>query len=151
MNADLAVCSKDLDAIPSTTKRRIGIDGSKNEYYYYQDLGSKIYVKRINGSWYELSEEDITELLSCLSDKGINERSLITKVQSILTQHTMDIDSINPSTWVNIAVEPIRITQDRYSHLVCLLINLEEKITEVLYHEGKEWDSKSNRLQWVII
>ena len=63
-----------------TKKKLIGIDYLKTEYYvnyhliqYFKDYNSKLFVK-IKNEWFCYSkEEEIEDLLSKLSEKGINE------------------------------------------------------------------------------
>jgi hypothetical protein len=81
----------EMREIPSTNKKLIGLDGFRNEYYFFPHQTTKLYLKRIvhTGSrksyeWREFTqEEEIKELLTKLSEKGINEMSLIMKLNKL--------------------------------------------------------------------
>jgi hypothetical protein len=81
----------EMREIPSTNKKLIGIDGFTNEYYFFPHLNNKLYLKKFlhTGSrrtyeWREFTTEDeIKELLTKLSEKGINEKNLITKLNKL--------------------------------------------------------------------
>jgi hypothetical protein len=85
----------EMREIPSTNKKFIGFDGLRNEYYFFPHQATKLYLKKNlllhsgSGSkrsfeWREYThEEEIKELLSKLSEKGINEMSLIMKLNKL--------------------------------------------------------------------
>jgi hypothetical protein len=154
MNSRVEKLNTELSVIPSTNKKKIGVDALKNEYYYFQDLNNKIYVKHPDNIWNEFTNvEDINELLSTLTDKAINEKSLISKINKVIKRgnfDSMDVDEI-PSifTWTNTAIKHLKTCTDEFSNLADMFESLEERITDYLYQDQKEWESFDNREQWV--
>jgi hypothetical protein len=148
--------SHELSLIPSTNKKKHGIDGFKNEYFFFQDL-NKIFVKRPYGVWNEFTTfTQIEELIDSMSEKGVNEKSLSSKLHKLLKRNKFDnamvieeeIKSI--FTWSNTAVKNLNTEGcDDFAHLSLCFEDLEEKITEYLYQDQKEWESFDNRQQWV--
>ena len=74
-----------------TKKKLIGIDYLKTEYYvnyhliqYFKDYNSKLFVKNKNEWFCYSTEEEIEDLLSKLSEKGINEKGLTININKIL-------------------------------------------------------------------
>ncbi len=86
----------DLYNLGTIHKKLIGVDGFKNEYYFYNSIPNKIFkkcVKKIADTkqksleWREIrSEEDIKALLSSLSEKGIRENNLAHKLKKLLNK-----------------------------------------------------------------
>jgi hypothetical protein len=157
MNTRIEKLNTELSMIPSTNKKKIGTDGLRNEYYCFHDMSNKIYVKHPGSLWNEFTTmDDINELLSCLTDKAVNEKSLISKINKVVKRgkfDSMDIDDgENPSflAWTNTVIKQTKVV-DEFDNLAELFESLEERVTEYLYQDQKEWESFDNRQQWVYI
>ena len=143
--------SDEIYECPSTNKKLIGKDGFRNEYYFFPQLNNKLYVKKfIKGSrknieWSEFtSEEEIKELLSKLTDKGINEKNLIGKINKILTKRL----KLKKNNIVNIEDDNYNKKIDNvdpFEEIAGMFENLEEKITNYFFQDDKEWESLDMR------
>lgn len=174
--------SNEIFEIPSTNKKLIGTDGLKDEYYFYPSANNKLYVKKrtsIGGvkkyEWRELTtEEEIKELLSKLSEKGVNEKNLLTKIKKLYpkrlkvsTAQDEDINMIEDKTqrvdeenilksaleWKNTQMDKWNKKFDKtedntFQEFVENLLTLEEKVTEYLFQDEKEWESHDVRQNW---
>jgi F0F1-type ATP synthase alpha subunit len=156
MNTRIEKLNHELSLIPSTNKKKLGIDGLKNEYFYFQDITNKIFVKHAKNVWNEfINVEEVEKLLESLTEKGNNEKSLISKINKILKRGKfdkmlVDDDSINIFTWTNKLIKPIKGESfDEFENLTNSFESLEDKITEYLYQDQKEWESFATRQQWV--
>jgi len=160
-----------------TKKKLIGVDYLKNEYYvnyyliqYFKDYNSKLLIK-IKNEWFCYStEEEIEDLLSRLSDKGVNESNLITNINKILkkklkvTKKGNIIEDVpdpsqvmlrkalewkNQCTGINKIDHKISKNLSYNEKIAEVLISLEEKLSEYLLQLDKEWESVSNREDFV--
>jgi hypothetical protein len=155
MNLRIEKLNNELSLIPSTNKKKIGTDGFKNEYFYFQDINNKVYVKHPGSIWNEFTSfEDIEELISSLTEKANNEKSLISKLNKVMKKgkfDSMDMDEENVTifTWTNGAIKTIKSDPDEFNNLADAFDMLEEKISDYLYQDSKEWESFDNRQQLV--
>jgi Williams-Beuren syndrome DDT (WSD), D-TOX E motif len=64
---------------------QLGRDCEKNEYWYFKEEPSKMFVKRPEGEWfYYENETEINALFVSLNPKGIREKKLIENSKKIL-------------------------------------------------------------------
>ena len=128
------------------------MDAFGNEYYFFNDLNDRIFIKMIYDDKVEWREfnclNQINELLDRLCDKGLKEQSLISKITKCIKKLTFENDEI-ASEWINYKIKPIKKFDNEYDYLYNCYDELENRITEYLNQDNKEWESFENRQQWV--
>jgi hypothetical protein len=168
---------EEITSLSMTKKKLIGVDYLKNEYYvyyfltqYFKDYNSKLLIK-IKNQWFCYStEEEIEDLLSRLCDKGLNESNLITNINKILkkklkvTKRGTIIEDVpelsqvmlkkalewkNQCVGINKIDHKISKNLTYHQKVAEVLITLEEKLSEYLLQLDKEWESVSNREDFV--
>lgn len=211
INTRLEKLSNEIYQIPSINKKLLGRDGLKNEYYFYPWINNKIYVKSCTNDsrgklfeWTEITTEDeVNELQSKLSEKGIKEGDLLNKIRKIYPRRLKlkpsttnpqkeadkDTDNTPKDTpdksemlvnieekeegdnylktaleWRNkILDKPYKANKssnmnknsirdiyssDSFDDVIKSLLNLEEKISDYLFKDEKEWESFDIRQGW---
>ena len=100
INTRLEKISNEIFYIPTINKKLLGRDGLKNEYYFYPWINNKLYIKQFlkdnipnkdceivrtkKFEWREITTDDeINELLTKLSEKGIRETDLLNKLKKL--------------------------------------------------------------------
>ena len=126
---------------------------------------------KIKNEWFcYSSEEEIDDLLSKLSEKGFNEKNLITNINKILVkklkvtkigaiiENDLDNNQIilkkalewkNHSVGINKIKHNLTTNLNKLKKISDVLISLEEKLSNYLGLQDKEWESKSNREDFV--
>lgn len=155
----------DLYNLGTIHKKLIGVDGLKNEYFFYNSIPNKIFKKSVKISiyikekrleWSEIrSDEDIKALLSSLSEKGIRETNLLHKLKKLLNkklkilpvQNTLELKSeeeILKNLLPNSDKMDVEEDLER-KFFVEIFERLENDISEYLNQDKKEWESFTTR------
>lgn len=186
----------DLLDIPTINKKILGADGSRNEYYFYPFMNDRLFVRKVAikdrtkiTEWRQItSEEELTELMNRLSEKGIKEKALLAKFKSLVPKRIKLVKNTNENEmivdeeitdtkapiWFKQSIEAKAENNlksalewrnyegmkerkhdknknknpDQYDKVCELLLALEEKITDYLYQDNKEWESFDVRQDW---
>lgn len=151
----------DLFNLGTIHKKLIGVDGLKNEYYFYNSIPNKIFKKCFKKNtdnkqklfeWSVInSDEDVKALLTSLSEKGIRETNLAHKLKKLLNKKLKILP--NQNTAENKSEEEIlkRLlsnsskmdTEEDFERkfLIENFERLENDISEYLNQDKKEWES----------
>lgn len=150
----------DLYNLGTIHKKLIGVDGLKNEYYFYNSIPNKIFkncIKKTSENrksfeWSVIkSDEDIKSLIGSLSEKGIRESNLSHKLKKLLNKKLKilpnQINSENKSEeeilkkLLSDNHEMDTETNKERQLLVDIFEKLESDISEYLNQDKKEWES----------
>jgi hypothetical protein len=198
MEARIEKISNEIHEIPSTNNKLIGVDGLNNHYFFFPLLKDRIFIKKrlqsiksdkkgkISFTWRQYTtEEEIFQLLDRLTEKGIREKNLFTKISKLKRKFKfevtkqkdsseMQVDHVLPA---GISIDSMLSIRDEEAILKSALewrnsvnikkeapinsltnnvlcgnayiiedlnkrfLDLEEKITEYLHQDQKEWES----------
>lgn len=155
----------DLYNLGTIHKKLIGIDGLKNEYFFYNSMPNKIFKKcALNNSqtnercfeWSEIkTDEDVKALLASLTEKGNRESILAHKIKKLLNKKLKILP--NQSIQDNKSEEEIlnkilsncdQIELEENPERKCFVEtfeSLENDISSYLNQDKKEWESFPSR------
>ena len=155
----------DLYNLGTIHKKLIGVDGLKNEYYFYNSLPNKIFKKSVKQNidtkqktfeWSEIkTDEDVKALLSSLCEKGIRETNLAHKLKKLLNKklkilpsqialESKSEDQILKRLLSNSEKMDIEEDSER-KFLVDIYERLDNDISDYLNQDKKEWESFTTR------
>ena len=155
----------DLYNLGTIHKKLIGIDGLKNEYFFYNFIPNRIFKKCVkknpgtNEKTFEWSviksDEDIKALLSNLSEKGIRETNLAHKLKKLLNKKLKILPNQNNSEIKSeeeilkgllVDIDEIDTQEDsEKKFLVEIFERLDNDISDYLNQDKKEWESFMTR------
>ena len=133
----------------------LGKDYRNFKYYFFPWIQNKIFIKYKNNNqilWKEIfKQNDLNNLVEKLSEKGINEKKLKININKILSNFNNDFEqsfnlNIKNNNYINYInknslVKIENNNKEKIEILIEKLNILENKITNYLNYDNKEWES----------